>query len=696
MTKTRKNCLSILTASVSLACLICGIISVMSVQADTYTTFAMDGASIRYTSDETVSDSGLRFYQKMSAEDFAAVTENEDAEIGMLVVPTDKIPQSGIIYENAGDEKIVNKIITYNLSEGIDLWSKITDPIAGEEDYLESRAVLVNIPCLSYNREISAVGYIKIGQDVIYTPSIVRKSIADVALAMLAREDQAEFVEELNAYLLHYEVKFFDDDGETQLGETQSVKYGDELFVENVVAGEGKKFIGFVERIGSDDSGNALWDSETINFTANDAKIVKGARQFKAVYDYIEYNVKFLDEDGTVIGTEIEDAHYGDAVIAPIVPQKDGKDFKGWLNESSGLLIEDFRDVFVTGDMAFCALYEDENCLTNFVVDDTGMFSTGTSGANKGTISYAANVSHTDDGSGSLKFDSQVGNAYIVLNGSGKFEGKIVTNGKLTMWVKIVPNENWWTEVSENFDLYTGWTRTGYLVSDTEVADDIPAAGEFTANEWFRITFTIKNTVTFEKIGFEIRNGGGDYSVNCTIYIDEVYYEAPAQVPENLFSDFTYDDTSKFATGTSSWNRGTIAYDASVSHTEDGSGSLKFTTTATNAYLSIADEGKFAGKVQQGTTVSMWIMVAPDDTWWASNSEGFSLMTNSSSVASDSTSDAPAAGDVVPNEWFKITITVGQSATLVKIGFECRNSLGDYTVNCTVWVDDIEVNNLIG
>ena len=71
-------------------------------------------------------------------------------------------------------------------------------------------------------------------------------------------------------------------------------------------------------------------------------------------------------------------------------------------------------------------------------------------------------------------------------------------------------------------------------------------------------------------------------------------------------------------------------------------------------------------------------------------------MTNSSSVASDSTSDAPAAGDVVPNEWFKITITVGQSATLVKIGFECRNSLGDYTVNCTVWVDDIEVNNLIG
>ena len=152
MTKTRKNCLSILTASVSLACLICGIISVMSVQADTYTTFAMDGASIRYTSDETVSDSGLRFYQKMSAEDFAAVTENEDAEIGMLVVPTDKIPQSGIIYENAGDEKIVNKIITYNLSEGIDLWSKITDPIAGEEDYLESRAVLVNIPLSDISR----------------------------------------------------------------------------------------------------------------------------------------------------------------------------------------------------------------------------------------------------------------------------------------------------------------------------------------------------------------------------------------------------------------------------------------------------------------------------------------------------------------------------------------------------------------
>ena len=91
----------------------------------------------------------------------------------------------------------------------------------------------------------------------------------------------------------------------------------------------------------------AGWDKEVTS--------VKGNVDYKAVYEssYIDYTVRFLNEDGSVI-TE-ETYHYGDDVVIPADPAKEADEtytytFAGWDKDVTS----------VRGNVDYTAVYTDE------------------------------------------------------------------------------------------------------------------------------------------------------------------------------------------------------------------------------------------------------------------------------------------------------------------------------------------------
>ena len=112
--------------------------------------------------------------------------------------------------------------------------------------------------------------------------------------------------------------------------------------------------------------------------------------------EYINYTVKFVDEDGvTVIGTLVTEAHYGDAITAPADPTKaaeaDGSKtytFAGW---KLGEAVVDPATVTVNGSMTFVATYATTNhyLVTYLDEDGTQLFQTRVT---EGTQTSAANL----------------------------------------------------------------------------------------------------------------------------------------------------------------------------------------------------------------------------------------------------------------------------------------------------------------
>ena len=125
----------------------------------------------------------------------------------------------------------------------------------------------------------------------------------------------AVYTDEYNKYI----VRFLDEDGTVILNATYH--YGDDVVVpaDPVKAADETYTYKF-----------AGWDKEVTS--------VKGNADYKAVYEssYIDYTVRFLNEDGSVI-TE-ETYHYGDNVVIPANPAKEADEtytytFAGWDKE---------------------------------------------------------------------------------------------------------------------------------------------------------------------------------------------------------------------------------------------------------------------------------------------------------------------------------------------------------------------------
>ena len=112
-----------------------------------------------------------------------------------------------------------------------------------------------------------------------------------------------------------YTVRFFEQDGITQIGETQTINWGTAATFETAPAITGYAF-------------------DEWGLTGDDATVATSLRNVRenidAVASYIEngYTVTFVDYDGTVLGTD--GVTYGGSAVAPDDPEREGYTFTGW------------------------------------------------------------------------------------------------------------------------------------------------------------------------------------------------------------------------------------------------------------------------------------------------------------------------------------------------------------------------------
>ena len=139
-----------------------------------------------------------------------------------------------------------------------------------------------------------------------------------------------------------YSVKFFDSDGVTQIGETQSLTEGFEFNIEKAPEKDGLQFDGWT------------LNGEIYDFEAEGAKLVSGDMKFVAQYSVKKYTISYYDGE-----TLLKEESLGkDATITPPeAPEKDELVFDGWTLNGEIYDFEAEGAKLVSGDMKFVAQY---------------------------------------------------------------------------------------------------------------------------------------------------------------------------------------------------------------------------------------------------------------------------------------------------------------------------------------------------
>ena len=159
----------------------------------------------------------------------------------------------------------------------------------------------------------------------------------------------AVYTDEYNKYI----VRFLDEDGTVILKETYH--YGEDVVVPANPAKAADETYTYTF---------AGWDKEVTS--------VKGNADYKAVYEssYIEYTVRFLNEDGSVISEATY--HYGEDVVVPADPAKEADEtytykFAGWDKEVTSVKENvDYKAVYESSyiDYTVRFLNEDGSVIT--------------------------------------------------------------------------------------------------------------------------------------------------------------------------------------------------------------------------------------------------------------------------------------------------------------------------------------------
>jgi len=273
MNKTKK--IVTLTAAMALT-LACGAAFMGNTETNALV-FDMRGASIRYQESENVKDNGIRFGVYTDATTYANFTADTNAVVGTLILPTDMLD---------GDLTIDNADAINAITNGTDVTAEENVTVSAwaeaEEGYMESIVYLTDIPKASYNRSLTARGYIDWngdGTNVQYTTDSVSIAIADVALSVMdlpeTTEDQKT---ELQSYINNYTVKFTDDYDRTT---KETVAYGSEFTTTPATLENrtGFNFLGWYEKNVDGTYADVATDFETVD------KTVKSHREFVAKYE---------------------------------------------------------------------------------------------------------------------------------------------------------------------------------------------------------------------------------------------------------------------------------------------------------------------------------------------------------------------------------------------------------------------------
>ena len=180
------------------------------------------------------------------------------------------------------------------------------------------------------------VGWIKEGETEIYNMKAANARVVNSDLAF-----KASFTQNT------YAIKFMD--GETEVGTTQNLHYGDTLTVPTAPSKVGYTFDGWY--VGE----------KKVDFEAEGAKVVKDNATYTAKYSINVYTLTFYGEDGTTV-IETISKNYGEAVVFPEnEPTKSGFMFKGWLLKTSDgfeSTVYDKAEKTVADNMEFKASFD--------------------------------------------------------------------------------------------------------------------------------------------------------------------------------------------------------------------------------------------------------------------------------------------------------------------------------------------------
>ena len=197
--------------------------------------YYVGGASVRY--DWTNADkTGIRFQMLIKKEIYDSLVEKygENFSTGTLIIPEDKL----------GGAVLTKQTASVDDTDTTGKWSVKT---IGGEEYMESWTYLYGIPEHSYNRGLSARGYLDLNGTIVYTDNTIVRSLAGVAYAEKNMEGVSqEKVEMLNKYLKTYTVQFADENGEVYSTiAAQSVVYGEKITVPTEPTKDGFVFAGW-------------------------------------------------------------------------------------------------------------------------------------------------------------------------------------------------------------------------------------------------------------------------------------------------------------------------------------------------------------------------------------------------------------------------------------------------------------------
>ena len=272
------------TLAISATCLAGGLMSKSNITAVAENKeFYVRGAAVRLITDNTV-ESGIRFSVLMKDSKYQELTEN-NTTMGVYLIPEDLLFDVNNDGWSAADFASAEHQVVYDSTNSISRWFD-----SEVDGYMETLVYIYDFPAKSYNRPISAVAYA--GDE--YT-QVISRSFSGVAYEAVQAGEVTET--QAGAYLSqNYTISFFDEDGETELVDSQALTYGKTLVVPENVAKDNKKFIGWQKRIGTKD-GEKVWAEELYDFSATKATFVQGNMQFRAVWMTATESVNFETED---------------------------------------------------------------------------------------------------------------------------------------------------------------------------------------------------------------------------------------------------------------------------------------------------------------------------------------------------------------------------------------------------------------
>ena len=178
-------------------------------------------ASIRFVADNDIKN-GIRFATVLENDAYQAYIKNENAELGMLILPEDLLGGK----ELTTDTPEVAKGITYGKTVGsinVSDWEKST--FEDRIGYMSNVAYLYNIPEKNYNRSLAVRAYAFDGENYVYSETKTY-SVSGVAYHLIQDAASEEEREKYSKFLNEYTVNFTET--ETPV-EAQTVRYGDKI-----------------------------------------------------------------------------------------------------------------------------------------------------------------------------------------------------------------------------------------------------------------------------------------------------------------------------------------------------------------------------------------------------------------------------------------------------------------------------------